>query len=135
MRIKTAVLTVLGFLFLGLGAVGLLVPVWPTTPFVLLSAACFSSTPRLKEGIMKIGFFREHIENYEKRCGLSRKTLVVSLIYLWGMLLLSMLLSGNTLIICLLLTIGVAVTIHILWVSKDRGKKNINQGKVDYRRL
>ncbi len=36
-----AVLVVLGTIFLVLGAVGLVIPVLPTTPFVLLAAACY----------------------------------------------------------------------------------------------
>ncbi|NLM74860.1 MAG: DUF454 domain-containing protein, partial [Clostridiaceae bacterium] len=58
MQLKTFLLTGLGFFFLGLGVIGLLLPVWPTTPFVLLSVACFSSAPRIKARIMKVSFFR-----------------------------------------------------------------------------
>jgi uncharacterized membrane protein YbaN (DUF454 family) len=120
LRLKVIVLTGLGFFFLGLGAVGLLLPVWPTTPFVLLSAACFSVSPQIKARIMRIAFFREHIENYEKRTGLSRKTLIISLSWLWGMLLLSIVLTWTLWIACLLLAIGTAVTTHILWMARDR---------------
>lgn len=135
MRIKTILLTCLGFLFLGLGAIGLLVPVWPTTPFVLLSAACFSGTPRLRAQIMKVAFFREHIENYENRTGLTRKTVAVSLGYLWGMLLLSMFLIRKAWIVGLLCVIGAAVTTHILWVARARRGKESVQNEAGIRGL
>ena len=123
LQLKTILLTALGFVFLGLGAIGLLLPVWPTTPFVLVSVACFSSAPRIKACIMKIPFFREHIENYEYRTGLSRKTVCHSMIWLWGMLLLSMAIIRTFWIIIILLVVGVAVTSHILWMAKDNCRK------------
>ncbi|HPB16324.1 MAG: YbaN family protein [Clostridia bacterium] len=123
LKLKTVLLTALGFVFLGLGAIGLLLPVWPTTPFVLASVACFSSAPRIKARIMKIPFFREHIENYEHRTGLSRKTVCYSMIWLWGMLILSMAIIRTFWIITLLLIVGVAVTIHILWMAKASSRK------------
>lgn len=120
MRIKTILLTALGFLFLGMGGVGLLLPVWPTTPFVLISFACFSGTPTLRAQIMKIGFFKEHIENYKLRTGLSKKTVIISLAYLWGMLLLSLCLVQKIWLLALLICIGIIVTIHILCISKSK---------------
>ena len=123
MQVKTILLTALGFVFLGLGAIGILLPVWPTTPFVLVSVACFSSAPRIKARIVKIPFFREHIENYEHRTGLSRKTICQSMIWLWGMLLLSMAIIRTFWIVILLFVVGVAVTSHILWMAKDNCRK------------
>jgi len=110
LQLKTFLLTELGFFFLGLGVIGLLLPVWPTTPFVLLSVACFSSAPRIKARIMKVSFFREHIENYEQRKGLTKKTFWTSIVWLWGMLCLSMILISNVWISILLFLIGLAVT-------------------------
>ena len=125
MRVKIILLIGFGFFFLGLGAIGLLLPVWPTTPFVLVSVACFSSSPHIKARIMKIPFFREHIENYESRTGLSRKTFWISISWLWGMLIISMVLIKTLWISLLLSLIGAAVTIHILWIAKEKSGKKV----------
>ena len=127
MQLKIMLLTALGFIFLGLGAIGLLLPVWPTTPFVLVSVACFSSSPQIKAQILKISYFREHIENYEFRNGLSRKTVWLSVVWLWGMLVISMVLIRSLWIALFLLLVGTSVTIHILYMSiaKDRKKARI----------
>jgi len=122
LQIKIILLTALGFIFLGLGIIGLFLPVWPTTPFVLVSVACFSSTPKIKARIIKLPLFREHIENYEHRTGLSRKQVLLNLIWLWGMLLLSMVVVKNFWISFLLCCIGTTVTIHILHMAKPKIK-------------
>ena len=120
---KTLLLTIIGFLFLGLGAIGLILPVWPTTPFVLAAVACFSSSPRIRAQIMRISFFREHIDNYERRTGLSQKTVWISLCWLWGMMILSMVLIHTFWISLILLLIGAAVTSHILWMARAKARK------------
>lgn len=123
MRFKTFVLTGLGFSFLGLGAVGLLLPIWPTTPFVLVSFACFSSSPVIRERIMRVPFFKEYIENYSKGKGLTTQTVWISLIWLWIMLIISMFVIHTFWLTLLLVFIGSLVTFHILWISKERELK------------
>lgn len=125
MRIKTFILTGLGFSFLGLGAVGLLLPIWPTTPFVLISFACFSSAPHIRSRIMRISFFREYIDNYSSGTGLSHKTIWISIIWLWGMLILSMFMMHTLWLTILLILIGFTVTVHILMIGKARKNRNV----------
>jgi len=120
LNLKTTLLTGLGFLFLGMGAIGVFVPVWPTTPFVLVSVACFSSSPNIKAQIMRVPFFREHIENYENKTGLSRKSFWTSICWLWATLLLSMFFVRTPWIVGLLLAIGIGVTTHLNHISKPR---------------
>lgn len=123
MQFKTIILVALGFIFLGIGAIGLFLPIWPTTPFVLLAVGCFSTAPRIKQWVLKIPFFKDHIENYENRTGLSNKTFWFSMIWLWGMLILSMFLIQKFWMTMLLLLVGTSVTIHILYMTKAREKK------------
>lgn len=121
MKTKHILLAVAGFLFLLLGAVGVVLPVLPTTPFVLLAAACFASNPKLYARVMKIPFFREYISNYREGRGLPKRTVIQSLVFLWGMLLVSALYIRTPWIIACLALVGTAVTIHILHIAK--GKK------------
>ena len=120
MNIKSVLLSGAGFLLLAMGAVGLLLPVWPTTPFVLAAAGCFAYNPKLRDRIMKIPFFREYLRNYRDKKGLSRKTVAMSLAFLWGMLLVSAFLARTAWVEGCLLLVGVCVTVHIVWISRPR---------------
>jgi len=59
-----------GFVFLGLGALGIVLPLLPTTPFVLLSAACFArSSERWHRWLLANETFGPMIRNWEdNRC-------------------------------------------------------------------
>lgn len=131
MNIKVIFLVIAGFFLLGMGAIGLVIPVWPTTPFVIGAAACFSCSPKLKAKLMGVPFFNEHIINYQNRTGLSKKTVTTSLLFLWGMLLISSLILQSVWLIALLFIVGVAVTAHILYIAKP---KNIAAPKVSFER-
>lgn len=110
---------------LALGIIGIALPVWPTTPFILVASLCFASNPVLYARIMKIPIVGEYIRNYRDRKGISSRTMMVILIFLWGMLTISALYIGKLPIICLLALVGIAVTVHIAWISRPvNGKSN-----------
>ena len=131
MKIKNIIFMVLGLIFLGLGLIGMFLPIWPTTPFVIAGAGCLSSTPKIHSKIMKVPFFNEHIKNYKNKKGLNKKTVFFSLFFLWGMLIFSMISMRKVHLNILLAVIGISVTIHILWVSRDRSKSNESSSKVE----
>ena len=118
MKLLTLIKVFLGCMALTFGAVGIFLPVWPTTPFVLLAVGCFSSTPRIRAFILRIKFFNDYYSAYTQKLRLQKSTAVGSIAFLWAMLLLSILVANRLFITILLPVIGIAVTIHILMIAE-----------------
>lgn len=77
----------LGFLFIGLGAVGAFLPLLPTTPFLLLAAACFArSSERWHGWLLNNPTFGPTIRDWQDRRCISRgaKTTALLSILLFG---------------------------------------------------
>lgn len=123
MTLKTKLLVLLGFVLLAVGAIGIFVPVLPTTPFVLAAAGCFTGSAKLSGWLEKSRFFGDYIKNYRERTGLRRRTVVVSLAYLWTALGVSAALIQKTWAYVLMPCIGAAVTAHILFMVRPGRKK------------
>lgn len=80
----------LGWLSLFAGVVGIFLPLLPTTPFVLLSAFCFSrSSPRFYGWLTANPYLNSYIENHRSGCGVPAKIVWRALAFLWAGLLLS----------------------------------------------
>lgn len=73
--------TVLGCFFVGLGILGIPLPILPTTPFLLLAAGCFAkSSPRLHKWLLNHPIFGKMIQDWqEKRC-IAKKTKLSALL-------------------------------------------------------
>lgn len=69
-KIMRAVLIVCGFTALVLGLIGIILPVLPTTPFILLSALCFAkSSRRFHAMLLNNRYCGQIIREWEnKRC-------------------------------------------------------------------
>ena len=113
---------VIGFISLALGIIGVFVPLLPTTPFVLLTAALFfRSSPRFYNWLIKNRWFGKHLENYQKRRGISVFVKIYAIIILWGSIISTVLfLQNHILVDVFLLFIAVAVSIHLLMLRSVR---------------
>jgi uncharacterized membrane protein YbaN (DUF454 family) len=77
--------TLIGLLLLILAAIGVVLPLLPTTPFVLLAAACFAkSSPRLHQWLMDSEVFGPMLLDWQKKRCVTRKVKAVSLTMMLG---------------------------------------------------
>ena len=114
--LRKGLLISVGILSVGLAVAGIFLPLLPTTPFLLLAAACFiQSSDRLYRWLITHKWFGPYIKNYREHKAITRRAKVVTILTLWGVL-------GYTAIgvvtvltaRILLLLIGVGVTLHVL---------------------
>lgn len=63
-----------GFLSIGLGAIGVLLPLLPTVPFMILAAYCFArSSPRMEARLLDHKYFGPHIRRWREKGAISRR--------------------------------------------------------------
>ena len=82
--ILKAVLLACGFICVFLGALGIPLPVLPTTPFLILAAVCFSySSERFYKKIVENKHFGKSVKNYLNGRGIPLKAKIVATTVLW----------------------------------------------------
>lgn len=75
MKVKKIIYIVLGCVGLGLGAVGAVLPLLPTFPFLMLAAYCFArSSERLHNWFIGTKLYKNNLESYVAGKGMTRKT-------------------------------------------------------------
>ncbi len=113
--VKKTALLVAGVLSLALGALGIVLPVLPTTPFLLLAAFCFlRSSTRLYHWLLNHPVLGRYVYNYLTYRAVPKSTKVWGVVTLWASLLLSMYFVNKTPVRWVLLAVGIGVSSHIL---------------------
>lgn len=115
-------LVIAGILSLALGIIGIFVPLLPTTPFLLLSAACFAkSSAKLHYWLLNNKVFGAYIKNYIEGKGIQLKIKIYALVLLWGTILLSIIVFIKLLPVKIILfLIAVGVTYHIIKIPLQK---------------
>lgn len=64
-----------GFLCLGLGTVGVVIPILPTVPFYMATVFCFAkSSKRLHDWFVGTGLYKRHLESFVQQRAMTMQT-------------------------------------------------------------
>lgn len=106
----------LGWLCVVLGFLGIFLPVLPTTPFLLLAAACFVRTsPKFYQWLVEHPRMGKYLVYYLDGKGMPLRAKIYTLVLMWvTMLLTAFVLVNRPMLHWLLPMIGVCVSIYIV---------------------
>ena len=130
-KLKKGLLIFAGTAFTVTGIIGIFVPILPTTPFLLLAAACYlRSSRRLYNWLLGNRFFGAYVRNYLHGRGMPRKVKIATIFLLWITIGCSIIFAVQALIIrVILLIVAIGVTVHILLIKttpKDQGQNRVS---------
>ena len=84
----------LGFTVMCIGLVGIVVPGLPTTPLMILAAACFAkSSQKFYDWIINNKMFGHHVKNYREGKGIPKKSKPIILGTMWTFVLFAVLIA------------------------------------------
>lgn len=108
---------ILGFFFFGLGAIGVAVPVLPTTPFLLLAAFFFArGSERFNLWFLSTGLYKKHLESFIQSRSMPRRTKVYILSFATTMLAAAFILTN--LLLLRLFILLVAIYLHVYFATR-----------------
>ena len=116
MNIKKIMYIALGCLGVGLGALGAVLPLLPSFPFLLLAAFSFGkSSDRLHTWFIGTRLYKENLESYAQGKGMTRKTKVrimvtVTLLMSIGFLMMHQVVVGR-------IVLGCVWVFHVLYFT------------------
>jgi uncharacterized membrane protein YbaN (DUF454 family) len=110
------ILTALGTIFVSLGIVGIFLPILPTTPFLLLGAACYiRGSKKFYNWIINNKYLGSYIKNYRENRSIPKKTKILAVTLLWFSIISSVVFFIPQFIVkAVLLLVAAGVTVHIL---------------------
>ena len=119
---KRRLLIVAGTLSTGIGIVGVFVPILPTTPFLLLAAACYMrSSERFYQWLINNRIFGAYVRNYIEGRGMPVKMKIFIILLLWLTIGLSVTFGVQNIVIrIVLICIAIGVTAHICLIKKRK---------------
>ena len=109
-----------GTFCVGLGIIGIFVPILPTTPFLLLAAACYMrSSERFYQWLVNNRIFGAYVRNYIEGRGMPVRMKIFTILLLWVAIGLSIAYGvQNTVVRIVLVCVAIGVTTHVCLIKR-----------------
>ncbi len=127
-KLRRQLLIVAGTISTSIGIIGIFVPLLPTTPFLLLAAACYMrSSERFYHWLINNRLFGAYIRNYLEGRGMPLKIKIFTIILLWITIGISAcIVTQNMVVRIVLVLIAIGVTFHIIHI---RARKKVSRAE------
>ena len=111
-----------GTLCTGLGIIGIFIPILPTTPFLLLAAACYMrSSERFYQWLINNRIFGAYVRNYIEGRGIPIRIKIFTILLLWLTIGLSITFGVQNIVLrIVLICVAIGVTVHVGLIKKRK---------------
>jgi uncharacterized membrane protein YbaN (DUF454 family) len=118
-------LWLLGTVFVGIGILGIFLPLLPTTVFFLMAAWCYAhSSKRFHHWLHHNRFFGRYLKDYREGRGIKLSSKIFTIALLWASILYSVAFAAESLLVRLvLILVAVAVTVHIFAIPTRKAEE------------
>ena len=117
-KLSKQLLVVAGTTSTVIGILGIFIPILPTTPFLILAAACYMrSSERFYRWLLNNRFFGAYISNYIEGRGMPLRIKIITILLLWITIGISVCIGTQNLVLrIVLILVAIGVTIHIIYI-------------------
>jgi uncharacterized protein len=115
-NLKKGVLAVTGTIFVGLGVLGVFLPLLPATPFFLLAAACYvRSSQTFYDWLLNNRVIGGYIKDYREKRGIRLRAKIIAIALLWISILYTAIFAVNSITArAILVMIAIGTTTYLL---------------------
>ena len=104
----------LGLTFVVMGFIGVFVPVWPTTIFMIMAVWAFKrSSPPLESWLLNHPWFGQTLRDWDEHRAMRKRAKVISISAIWLCMTISAVLTRKPHVYAILAVVGVSLTVYI----------------------
>ena len=123
----------LGFIFLGIGAVGIAVPILPTTPFLLLASFFFAKgSKRFHDWFLSTKLYKKYLESFVKSRAMTLKGKLTILIPVSCMLIITFILVNNIYARIVLVILFISKYVYFFTQIKTVSEEELSKMRISY---